>query len=740
MMRIFFTFFAFLIFSFSWSQGLEIGPISRNYQLVGPVGQLKSTVNTIDSSFFYTPDTLNLPFFDEFSTDKFQNYTAQFNDPGVSSTLYYQLLNPSTLVPFASTQSFTDQATFRRTFDQTTSTFTDSIFPTIAVKVADFSAFPLSYQTLNLYPTYYIYDTIGVVDTPDTVWVQNPNFAQDSARIFFATLNDPNALWLDAHAYRNKRFAVQPRSIGVVTFDGLDAAGYPYAIGTSLTNTADYLNAKPLDLSPYTAADSLYFSFLVQAQGFGDLPEATDSLRLEFYAKDLDQWFHVWATAGDTTAPFKVVHFAVKEAKYFKKGFQFRFSNYGALSGALDHFHIDYVHLRTQSNLADTLFKDFAWVYPMNTLLQDYTAVPWDHYKNTPKPYRNDFPVVLHNGSPTAENNQFAGQFTIDQSGTQLNQFSISGSQLSNGDLNYAPNTTYFSTHNISTSGSFPTNGGGDEQAFRVKGTLNVQFPNLTLNDTTSFYQPFFNFYSYDDGSAEAAFGPTGAQSRLAVEYNAYEADSLVGVSFHFVPSVIDVANKLFLVSVWSNENGHPGTLLYEDDVFFPRTPLYGDERGIFVPYYFTDTQKVSVPTSFFIGWRQLDAERLNLGLDRNIDHSDKVQYSVDGGFTWYTSPFEGSAMLHPIFSTTLDASLGISNEVTQQETWSVFPNPAQKEVQVTLPLIYRGKQIILCDALGKIQLSQTESILDISRLPNGIYFLRCPQTSLGTLKLIINN
>ena len=74
----------------------------------------------------------------------------------------------------------------------------------------------------------------------------------------------------------------------------------------------------------------------------------------------------------------------------------------------------------------------------MTSLLQDYTAVPWDHYKNTPKPFRNDFPVALHNGSPTPENNQFAGQFTIDQAGTQLNQFSIAGSQLSNGDLNYA--------------------------------------------------------------------------------------------------------------------------------------------------------------------------------------------------------------------------------------------------------------------------------------------------------------
>jgi hypothetical protein len=430
MTRFVFTLFSCLTLTALWSQGIEIGPISRNVELANTGGQLKSTLNVIDSTFYYTSDTLDLPFFDEFSTDKFQQYNAQYNDPGVSSTVFYQLLDPNTLVPFAADQSFTDQATFRRTFDQTTSTFTDSIFAPTAVKVADFSTFPLSYQTLNLYPTYYIYDTIGVIDTPDTVWVQNPSFVQDSARIFFATLNEPNALWLDAHAYRNKRFGVKPRSLGVVTFDGLDASGFPYAIGTAITNTADYLHSKPLDLSPYTAADSLYFSFLVQSEGWGDVPEATDSLRLEFYAKDLDQWFHVWSTAGDTTSPFKVVHFAVKDAKYFKKGFQFRFSNYGALSGALDHFHIDYVHFRTQSNLADTLFKDFAWVYPMNTLLQDYTAVPWDHYKNTPKPFRNDFPVALHNGSPTPENNQFAGQFTIDQSGVQLNQFSISGSHL----------------------------------------------------------------------------------------------------------------------------------------------------------------------------------------------------------------------------------------------------------------------------------------------------------------------
>ena len=729
--------FSFYLCQF-WAQKMEIGPVLRNYSIVNQANHLKSSSSVIDSTFYYTPDTLDLPFFDEFSSDKFQKYTAQFNDPGVTSNLFYQLLDPSTLQPIAPGQTFTDQATFRRTYDINSNTFSDSTFQTVSIKVADFSSYPLTYQTMSLYPPYYIYDTIGIADISDTVWIQNPSFFQDSARIFFATINDPDALWLDNNAYLNRRFGVNPQSLGVVTFDGLDASGYPYAIGTTLTNVADYLHSKPLDLSLYNASDSLYFSFLVQSEGWGDTPENSDSLRLEFYAQELGQWFEVWSIGGDTTLPFKVVHIPIKAAKYFKRGFQFRFSNYGALSGALDHFHIDYVHLRSQSNVADTLFKDFAWVYPLNTLLQDYTAVPWDHYKNSPKPFCDNFPISIHNGSPTPENNQIAAEFTIDQAGTVLGQFSIPGSQLSNGDLNYNPNTTYHSFHDLSNFGSFDVTLGGNQQAFRVSGSVQVQFPNLALNDTTSFYQPFYNFYSYDDGSAEAAFGPTGQQSRLAIKFNAYEADSLIGISFHFVPSVVDVSNNLFLISVWDNENGHPGNLIYEDDVFFPRTPLYAEDRGIFIPYYFTDTQKVSVGESFFVGWRQLDAERLNLGLDRNIDQSNKIQYSVDGGFTWYTSPYAGSAMMHPIFSTSLDASLGLSNSQSSNLQWSVYPNPAKQQITVSLPTCFQGSSIELHNALGQLIMQQTMSLFDISMLPNGIYFLSCPGTSLDVIKLII--
>jgi hypothetical protein len=731
--------FVFLILGFlSFAQGIEIGPITRNLQFTARPNQLKSNTNLIDSTFFFTPDTLELPFFDDFSSNKFQQYSEDFNAPGLTQQVFYQLLNPQNLQPLASSAAFTDQATFRRTYDVTTSSFTDSIFPTIAVKVGDFSAFPIVYTTLDLYPPYYIYDTIGVPDTPDTVWVQNPSFIQDEATIFFATLNDPAALWLDHYAYHNYRYAVEPRSLGVVTFDGLDEFGYPYAIGTSLTNTADYLHSKPLDLSPYTAADSLYFSFLVQPQGFGDVPEATDSLIVEFYAKDLDQWVWVWSMAGDTLQPFKVVHIPVLNAQFFKKGFQFRFRNYGALSGSLDHFHIDYVHLRPQSDVADTLFKDFAWVYPMNTLLDTYTSVPWDHYKaSTINRMSSAVAVSIHNGSANAENNSTAGQISYSYNGTLEAAGGMPGFILSNGALNYAPQTTYNSNHDM-TPIPFDINFPGNEQVFRVKGTIAAQFPNLALNDTTGFYQSFSNYYSYDDGSAEAAFGPTGAQARLAVQFDAYEADSLVGLALHFVPSVNDVSSKLFLLSVWSNENGHPGQLLYEDDVFFPRMPTYGNDRDVFINYFFADTQKVSVPASFFIGWRQLDPERLNLGLDRNIDHSNKVQYSVDGGFTWYTSPFEGSAMLRPIFSTALDASLGIDSPISETPTWSCYPNPSAGEVHVVVPQQFENKLIQIINLQGQVVGQADGLIINTEALPEGIYMLNCLGTNLAPLKLVV--
>ena len=613
-------FLAIISTSFSFSQVLELGPMTSNPSIsFNEKTLLKTGSNSIDSTFIFSTDTLSLPFYDEFSANKFQKYLGDFSANGITSILYHRLIDPLSSLPLSASTSLTNQQTFNRIYDASTSTFIDNNFQATSVKVGDLTSYPVQYETLPLFPPYYIYDTIGVPDISDTLWITNPDFFQDSARQFFMPINDPSKLWADDFAYHNYRFAVNPRSLGVVTFDGLDEMGFPYEIGTSITNYADKLTSKPIDLSNNLALDSIYFSFLYQAQGFGDIPEQSDSLVLEFYAKDLDQWFRVWGTNGGSVLPFKAAHIPLTENKYLKKGFQFRFRNYGSLAGSLDHFHIDYVHLRTASSHNDTLFKDFALVYPLNTLLKNYTSVPWDHYKNSlDNKMADSLKIELYNGSPTAENYQDGFlSFSLDN---VFSLFVLPGFNLAEQQINFLPRKVHTSYHNLTNGNSFDKTLPGIQQSFTVKANASAQFPNDLINDSTGFFQNFTNFYSYDDGSSEAAFGPTGSQARLAVRFDAYEADSLIGVSFQFVPSVVDVSNKLFLLTVWSENDDEPDQILYEDDVFNPRNPIYptGDEQ--FVTYYFLDTIKVPVNTSFFVGWRQLDPERLNLGLDRNLD------------------------------------------------------------------------------------------------------------------------
>ena len=724
--------FSIFICTCFFSQEISLGESSQNLKLT-PV-QIKKDLNSIDSSFIYFVDTLALPFFDDFSSNKFQEYTPNYSAPGISSQVYYRLKDASTNAIISSNASYTNQVTFRRTYNATTSTTFDVPFSDTLLKVGNLMSYPVVYNTLSLYPPFYIYDTIGIPDVSDTIWISNPAYFQDSARQFFLPISDSSKIWLDHYAYHNYRFGVNPRSLGLVTFDGLNEQGYPYQIGTTVTNYGDKLTSKPINLGSFSASDSVYFSFLYQPQGLGDVPENGDSLLLEFYAPELSQWFHIWSVSGGATIPFKAVHVNVNDTKFFKPGFQFRFRNYGGLSGALDHFHVDYVHLRSLSAYNDTTFKDFAFSNPINTLLKTYTSVPWDHYKASVGSKMTDSLFVnLYNGSTSAENYQ-NGQLTINQSSLQQGLFVLPGFLLAEGQINYNPLSFLDSYHDLSIGYEYSRVLPGISQEFDVVCAASAQFPNLYQNDSTSFNQLFSNYYSYDDGSAEAAFGPTGTQARLAIRFDTYEADSLIGVNLSFLPSVVDVSQKLFLLTVWDNDNGQPGNVLYEDDAFSPRQPSYVNGNNNYQSYYFTDTVKVAVGTTFFVGWRQLDPDRLNLGLDRNIDNHTTIRYSVDGGNNWYTAPFSGSAMLRPIFSTLIDATLQ-TNEMEEKEL-TIYPNPSNGKLTVEFQNGHQAP-LFVYNQLGQLMMSSDSNQLDLSPLNSGIYFISSPNYSTKVYKVI---
>lgn len=701
-----------------------VGPI--NYALLKK-GSPKVNVATYDSTFIYFSDTLSLPLFDDFSENHFQVYNADYGDPGVTSDKEYRLLDLSS-APLSNDVLYTQQQTFRRVVNSSEGTFTDVAFNPISVQLGDLSTYPASYQTVDAYPPFYIYDTIDFPNEPDTIWIIDAELYQDSATQFFAPISDPNAYWLDHHAYHNYTMAKDPWSIGVVSFDGTDQEGMPYNIGSTSSGAADFLTSKPIDLSGYTAADSIYFSFLFQAEGLCDPPEATangDSLVLEFYDKTADDWIKVWSGGGNGVSDFDYGHILINQSNYFNDYFQFRFYNYGGLSGMLDFYHLDYVNLRALSGYQDTLFKDYALVYPVTTLLNDYTSVPWDHYKNNfAGKMSNNVQVVVRNGSNIAENNSLNGSVEISYGGAPEGSFVLSGPALSNGSLNYAPRTTYYSYHDFSSGYHFDETKSGDQQVFDVTTRVQAQFPNYTGNDSIVGQQVFKNYYSYDDGSAELAYGPTGSQSMLAIQYTPYEADSVLGALIHFAPSVTDVRNKLFILTLWGDNGGEPGEILYEDDSFFPRQPVYQPERNGFTFYPFQDTMKVAVNGTFYIGWRQIDPDRYGVGLDMNIPNADKTFVSIDQGINWDQSEYAGSVMIRPVFSTAMDYTLGIENREVERQATVVYPNPATNKIQIRHDRAsYSGAEVY--SLLGERLLFSTGTEFNIEPLASGVYVVR---------------
>lgn len=706
-----------------------ISPLTSNLQLTTSKTNKskfeKKLLNSFDSTFIYLIDTLGIPFFDDFSSNRCQEKTANYTDLDVSFDKRYKLLDSLTLSPLNASLKFSSVRTYRRIYSVDNLTYTDNFLDSLNIKVGDLSSYPVQYNDVKVFTPYYIFDSLSVLnDVSDTIWVTSPSVFQDSATQFFKQIKDSTKFWIDDFAFQNYDFAISPWSLGVMTFDGLNQYGLPYSLFSNETNFADVLTSKPLNLSNYTASDSLYFSFLFQAGGYGEIPNESDSLIVEFYDKLNDKWDHVWSHEGfgfsDTT--FHYVHFPIKSASYYSDVFQFRFKNYGHLSGSFDHFHIDYVMIDF-SQIQDTLLIDFAWVYPVKSILKDYTSVPWDHYKNsTINRIDTEVPLYVRNGSNILETNQSPSSFSVLYNNVVESTTSISGFSICNSCSNYAPITNYMSFHDFSSSLSFDVSKSGDSQTFELLGDLNVQFTEKTLdNNSSKFNQNFSNYYSYDDGTAEAAYGTTGVQSSMAVKFEAYEKDSLLGIMTSFVHAANDVSDKLFLLTVWSDNNGQPGNEIYQDDIFFPRTPIYSDSNNGFFTYFFKDNIKLPVDEVFYIGWQQFDSDRLNIGFDRNTVKNENLFYSLNNGVTWIQSSIEGIPLIRPVFSTELDKTLGLK-PIFKNENYSIYPNPSESGIFQIKGELTKIVEIEVYNLQGKMISSFKDENVDLSKFEKGVY------------------
>jgi hypothetical protein len=122
--------------------------------------------------------------------------------------------------------------------------------------------------------------------------------------------------------------------------------------------------------------------------------------------------------------------------------------------------------------------------------------------------------------------------------------------------------------------------------------------------------------------------------------------------------------------------------------------------------------------------------------LDRNIDNSSKIRYSVDGGFTWLTSPFPGSAMIRPVFSTALDTTLAEIYSEKEKEI-ILYPNPTTDVVYFKENEDFVHHDFVLYNSVGQFIESKNSSEVQLGHLERGIYFIQFPNVSSKIFKIV---
>ena len=559
------------------------------------------------------------------------------------------------------------------------------------------------------------------------------------------------ALWLDNYVFINRGFGKAPITLGVATFDGLTNTGMPYDFSAAATSSgqADYMTSKPINLS-FTPADSIYLSFYYQPQGNGNAPEYTDSLVLQFRAPGAtsNAFENVWATKGSTLASndssWKIVMIPITDTSYLKKGFQFRFKNYATLSCNCDHWNVDYVYLNRLRYKADTSFNDVSFVYNGTALIKSFQQMPWEQFR------KSDLTDTIQNllrynkagTGPTSQINiSYGHEVKNYYTSTPLYSYVAPGSfnllsyesthtytacDIPAGCRTGAKIDTSFIPYPLSGGIAYPLTG---PSVFSIKhyisgGNLNPQ------NDTLTVYQSFFNSYAYDDGTAENSFGMSTLHAEMAEKFTTNRADSLQYIDIFFNPFLANTSVYTFNLKVWNDMGGVPGIAIYTSSSVL--SPAYG---GVFYNQfirYKLDAPMYLTPGNYYFGFEQNTNQFLNIGVDKNTNTQDRIFYNVSG--TWFTSPFVGSLMLHPVFGTYADFLAGVPDVAKKAATLSIYPNPATDELFIRSMdgMLSDKTTYSIMDMLGRTIAGTTlyANSIDISGLKEGIYFIQIKEGS----------
>ncbi|MBS1681686.1 MAG: T9SS type A sorting domain-containing protein [Bacteroidetes bacterium] len=512
-----------------------------------------------------------------------------------------------------------------------------------------------------------------------------------------------DSLWqYGTSVWVNTGMGINPPTLKVATFDGLDSTRLPYNINIPLAKgVADKLFSRPIRMDLVAPSDSIFIFFYYQYQGNGEPPDSGDEFSL-WFKSDSSTWDKIWAVQVDSTSnrsKFIPVKISIKDPKYFHNSFQFRFQNFARLSGPFDTWNLDYVYINNGKPQYAPVYADLpdrAITAPFASVFKQYHSLPVRHLLSkgdsalvygsitatsqrqdqTEKPLFNPQPVRLTvDLTTTVRLNKAISSNTILFDTLHANVFYDSTYVFAFDSLlslkNIDPRTDSIGLQffaKLTTGDNDPktkkmvTDSAGthlvdvgDYDTIVYKG---LEF---RYNDTISTKFKLTNYYAYDDGIAEYAITLTQPGSYLAYQFDMVYAqpDTLIAVDIYF-PHVGDESDQVLQLMVYNEYMKGLDSL----NITVNRTT-----NNTFTRYPLD--QAVLVNKKFFIGYKQNSTANIGIGFDKNSDSGDKLFYNVTG--VWQpNTDLHGNAMIRPVFGH------GVVKTITaiESEKKFAYPNP----------------------------------------------------------------
>jgi len=573
-----------------------------------------------------------------------------------------------------------------------------------------------------------------------------------------------DSLWVNNKTiWINNGIGINPPSLNVATFDGLDSAFLPYSNQVLPNGFRDSLVSQPINMgeADVTLAErtSVYLSFFYQWEGNGEAPDATDYLLVEF-KNSLQKWepvMTIFPKASFSRSVFYDTLIKVEGDQFFHDSFQFRFKNYGRLSGPYDTWNVDYIYLNKNRSVTDTDFPDQAISSTLTSLFNKYQSIPYDHFLNSSAIQSPTFDVFNGLNDFTDLTYLTEATFLNYDSGlvteTFISNLGVNDTSAINDDgsgiifplekrtvtMQYVPSASASDQFDpksdsvwvklkvkLFTGDTFDPKTSGLANDY----DLNYLPIDFRANDTISANYFLNDYYAYDDGVAEYAAGLTQAGNRAAVlfEMLTSEPDTLVGIDI-YVPDYGLSSNLTTDFYIYNDKDGLPGDVLYA----IPSVSV--QRKGLNVFQGIRIGEPFLVTSKFYVGWRAPVGGVLKLGLDYNNDAGDKIYVNTNG--SWVNNDdINGSLMIRPVFGSG-KIILGVPEE---ESIVGVFPNPNHGEFNITGDF----DKLYIVNSTGQevpfqLQSNGSSHKVNLQHPASGLYLIKMQQgNKLRSAKIIV--